>query len=244
MVLEKCRHLWCEKPLASTFDEAEGLTRTARERRVTVAEGFMYLYHHQFRALQEVVRSERIGDLYAISCRFGIPPLDRPGFRLTPELGGSAFLDVGSYGTSIAVAMFPEAEPEILFAEITAAPGSRVDTAGRAVLAYPGAIRVTLEWGTRCAYRNEIDVWGTEGCLLTEKIFSKPADYSPRFRFLDRQGRERFEDIIPQNHFVSMIEAFRSNVDVAAAAERERVDIERRARLLDAIRHIAATQEN
>jgi dTDP-3,4-didehydro-2,6-dideoxy-alpha-D-glucose 3-reductase len=244
LVLEAGRHLWCEKPIAPTLEQAAALTGASRDRGLTVAEAFMYLFHPQFARLVDAINSGEVGELTSITCRFGIPPLEQPGFRLTPELGGSAFLDVGSYGASLAAALFPGVDPDILFAEINTAPESPVDSGGRALLGYPGGVRLTLEWGIRCGYRNEIDVWGTGGSLMAEKIFSKPADYTPRFRLLDRHGRERWEQAPAANHFISMIEAFRANVDSLDAAEQERLGIERRARLLDRIRHAAGAQEN
>jgi len=238
-VLAAGRHLWCEKPIVERLTQARGLTELSRQRAVMVGEAFMYLYHPQFRAIRHIVGSGRLGKLRGVTCRFGIPPLDRPGFRLTPSLGGGAFLDVGSYPVSVAVALFPESSPDVLYAEVTAEDGSPVDSSGRAILAYPDGVRLTLEWGTRAAYRNEIDVWGTDGSVLTDRIFSKPADYVPRLRFLDRHGRESFEEGQSLNHFIAMVEAFRGLVEDATAAERERVDIERRAALLDRIRDAA-----
>ena len=196
----------------------------------------MYLYHPQFLYLQRLLRSGGLGHIHTISCRFGIPPLDRPGFRIHPELGGGAFLDVGSYPISAVTSLFPDSDPEILWAEINVPPGSPVDCAGRAVLRYDNDVRATLHWGINCAYRNEIDFWGTEGSVLSERVFSKPANYIPRFRFLDLHGSERYESGQAENHFLAMFKSFRSRVDDPVGAERERVLIARRARIVERIR--------
>ena len=238
-VLAANKHLWCEKPLAVNAEQATALLKLSRQRGVTLGEGFMYLYHRQFLYLREVLQSARLGCIQSIWCRFGIPPLAQPGFRTDPKLGGGAFLDVGSYPISAVTALFPNSDPDVLFAEIITAPGSPVDSAGRAVLRYEGAVRATLEWGISCAYRNEIDVWGNEGSVYSDRVFSKPADYIPRFRFLDVHGKESYASGQAQNHFQAMLKSFRSLVDDPARAERERVLIARRARLVDAIRHQA-----
>jgi predicted dehydrogenase len=234
-VLRAGKHFWCEKPLAERAEEAEALGKLSRDRGVTVAEGFMYLYHAHFARLGEMVRAE-LGRIDSVVCRFGIPPLERPSFRSDPELGGGAFLDVGCYPVSAAAALFPGQEPEVSFAEIAVAEGSRVDTSGRALLTYAGGASALLEWRTDGAYRNDVDVWGAGGSVQTERIFSKPADYVPRFRVLDRQGRETVQEERAENHFVTMLEAFRGFVDDPAAAERERGRIATRARLMDRIR--------
>ena len=235
-VLRAGKHLWGEKPLVENSRQASSLVELSRERKVTVAEGFMFLYHPQFDRLRGLMRSERLGRVHTIACRFGIPPLERPGFRADPELGGGALLDVGCYMIATSVALFPDTEPAIVSAEILTAPDSRVDTAGRAMLRYPDDVAVLLEWRTNCAYRNDIDLWGTAGCVTSDRIFSKPADYVPLFRFRDLRGQEQCEHGLPENHFVAMFAAFRALIDDPIAAEDSRQLIARRARLLDRIR--------
>jgi predicted dehydrogenase len=236
MVLTANKHLWCEKPLAERADQALSLAALSRERSLTLAEGFMYLYHPQFAAIQNVIRSRRLGTVQSVVCRFGIPPLERPGFRVDPNLGGGALLDVGTYTISAIIGLFPDMDPLISFAEVITAPGSPVDTEGRAVLRYDNGVAATLEWRINTAYRSEIELWGTEGSVLSERVFSKPADHVPRFRFLNVQGQERYEVAETGNHFVRMFTAFHALVDDRNAAEEERVLITRRARLVDRIR--------
>ena len=211
-VLLADKHLWCEKPLTEDAEQATALLRLSRERGVTLGEGFMYLYHPQFIYLQAVLHSAKLGHVHSISCRFGIPPLQHPGFRNDPQLGGGAFLDVGSYPISAVTSLFPDSDPDILLAEIVATPGSPIDSSGRAVLRYDNDVVATLEWGINCAYRNEIDVWGNQGSVYSDRVFSKPADYVPRFRFLDLHGNESYASGEAENHFLAMLKSFRSLV--------------------------------
>ena len=239
-VLRSGKHLWGEKPLVENSQQASSLLALSRERQRTLAEGFMFLYHPHFDQLRRLMRSGRLGHVHTVACRFGIPPLEQPRFRADPALGGGAFLDVGSYTIAASVALCPDVEPEIVAAEIATAPDSCVDTAGRAVLRYPGDTALLLEWRINCAYRNEIDLWGTAGSVSSDRIFSKPADYVPVFRFRDLRGREHCEEGRADNHFVTMFAAFRALLDDPARAEASRHLIARRARLLDRVRARAA----
>lgn len=243
MVLAAKKHLWCEKPLAESGTQAATLVAMSRDKGVSIAEGFMYLYHSQFAFLRETLNSGRLGLVQSISLRFGIPPLERPGFRNDPTMGGGAFLDVGSYPISAIAALFADADPEVLFATISAPPESAVDTEGRAVLRYSTGVHVALEWRVNSAYRSDIDFWGTLGSMSSERIFSKPADYIPRFRFLDVRGNERNEAGEAGDHFLAMFNVFLNLVDDSAAAERERRQVERRARLAEMIRLQSTHQE-
>lgn len=234
-VLLANKHLWCEKPLTGSDVEALTLVRLSRERGLALAEGYMYLHHPQFLYLKELIDSKKLGLLRNVTCRFGIPPLERPGFRNDPELGGGAFLDVGCYLISAVTSLFPDSALEILFSRIDHAAESPVDSGGLAILHLENGIYVTLEWGTNCAYRNEIDLWGTLGSVSCERFFSKPADYVPRFRFLDRNGRESYKEGRPDNHFEGMFKSHRVLLDDPAEAEKERLVIVRRAQLINAV---------
>jgi NDP-hexose-3-ketoreductase len=237
LVLLANKHLWCEKPICETAALAQALVTLARNRGVTIAEAFMYLYHNQFSYLRAVVAAGRLGHVHSVTCRFGIPPLENPGFRIHPELGGGAFLDVGSYPISALSSLFPSWDPVVSFSEVIVAEGSPVDTSGRALLRYDADLTATLEWRTGAAYRNEIDLWGSDGSVATERLFSKPAGYVPKFRFLDLKGRETLELGEAGNHFQAMFRAFIDFLDDPVRAENERALIVRRARLADRIRN-------
>lgn len=238
-VLQAGKHLWCEKPLAMNLGQTLELERLSRERGLSLAEGFMYLYHSQFARLKQIVDVGMLGTLRCINVRFGIPPLERPGFRNNAALGGGAFLDVGSYLVSATVALLGEGRAEVLFSEISSTAESPVDTSGLAFLRYifstGMSVDVILEWGIDRAYRNEIDLWGDVGSVSSERFFSKAPDYVPKFRFLDRHGNESFELGRSENHFSAMFEAFIGLARDARLADQERMEIVRRAELVDKI---------
>ncbi|MBI5247358.1 MAG: Gfo/Idh/MocA family oxidoreductase [Elusimicrobia bacterium] len=230
------KHFWCEKPLASSVLHVSDLVSLSRERGVTIAEGFMYLYHPQFLRLQEIMRSRALGKIQNVTCRFGIPPLTQPGFRNNPDLAGGAFWDIGSYPVSAVSALFPDLVPEVVLSDIVKGDGSPVDSSGRAILRYDGGAHATLEWAADRSYRNEIDIWGTLGSVSSELFFSKPADYVPRFRFLNLNGSESCQLGEADDHFSSMFNAFYKLLSNSVDAENERKMIVRRAQLMDKIK--------
>ena len=162
-VLDAGRHLWCEKPLTRELPATLGLLDAARKRRLSICEGFMYLYHPQFARLCKYVTDGALGKIRSVACRFGIPALEHPGFRSNPLLGGGALFDVGSYPVSALNSLFPEEKLQILYAAIDHRNGAAVDTDGRALLALSSGAVASLEWRTSCAYRNER--CGRERCI-------------------------------------------------------------------------------
>lgn len=242
-VLDAGKHAWVEKPIAAGAAEAAGLIDLSRARGLTLCEAFMYLYHPQFAQLRGYVQSGRLGRVVAVASRFGIPPLDTPGFRNDPALGGGAFLDVGCYPVSALVALFPEASFAVSLARIHARPGSPVDTEGHAIIAASNGVTAHLEWRTHCAYRNEIFIWGEAGAISTELIFSKPEAHVPAFQLTDLKGARVVESGAAANHFVGMLETFGDAVSDPGRAEEQRRGIRARAELMQDIKSTGSEHE-
>jgi NDP-hexose-3-ketoreductase len=224
-VLGAGKHLWCEKPLTITLTDALDLVTASSSRGLALAEGFMYLHHPQFGQLSGYLSSGRLGALKSVECRFGLPPLDMPGFRSNPALGGGALFDVGCYPISAIHALFPDASARIAVSRVWSGDASGIDTDGYAAIELSNGILAVLEWRRNTAYRNEIGVWGASGSLFTDKIFSKPPAYLPVFRFRDGRGDESTEPGQPGDHYVAMLDNFSTMTDdpEAIAAERRRI---------------------
>ena len=235
-VLSARKHLWCEKPLTCFLHETLDLLEMAKSRGVSLCEAFMYLYHPQFERLSRYLSDGRLGAIRSIACRFGIPNLERATFRNDASLGGGALLDVGCYPVSAIHALFPGDGVQVTHASVQTRDGCPVDTDGHAVIALSSGAEAYLEWRSGCSYRNEIDLWGENGSVSTQKIFSKAVDYVPEFRTRDLRGAETTELGAPGNHFLSMLRTFSGTVGDPAAAEGERSRIARRAGTLHMIR--------
>ena len=238
-VLRAGKHLWCEKPLTTTLADTDDLLALSRAGGVSVAEGHMHLYHPQLRQLAALAGG-RLGTVRSLTSRFGIPPLAFESFRSDPRMGGSALLDVGCYPIAALQALFPDARQRVRYARVDTRDGFAVDTDGFAALELSNGVFAQLEWRTNSAYRNEIELWGDEGSVFTDKIYSKPPDYVPLFRLRDRHGVETVEQGQAGNHFVNMFAAFRAMAADQALAEQERRRIAWRAGILDDIRRCAA----
>lgn len=234
-VLLAGKHLWCEKPFTATLADTVALTTLAEQRKLTVAEGLMYLYHPQFAQLVGILNSGRIGYIHTVLSRFGIPPLERPSFRTDPKLAGGALLDVGCYPVSAALALLGDRDPKLSFAAASRENDAAPDYAGRVVLEFERGATAVLEWAVGVAYRNEIDVWGTKGSVWTDRIFSKPPDCVPRFRVRDERGNEMEEEGMAADHFAEMLESFAELAGDTAKGGTERAAIIRRAGVMQQI---------
>jgi len=234
-VLEAGKHLWCEKPLACELEDSEMLVEFADQNHLSLSEGFMYLDHPQFARVARFVQEGEMGAVKTVTCRFGIPILERPGFRTDPSLCGGAFWDVGSYMVSAILALFPNQEAQVLFSEKLTQEGYEVDNEGRVILRFSNGVTAFLDWFIDISYRNEIDVWAERGALRTDKIFSKAPDYAAVIKLRDLNGVESTEPVVSSNHFIAMFRRFSRMLVDDELANEEKQNILRRARVLDAI---------
>jgi predicted dehydrogenase len=100
--LEAGKHVVCEKPLATTVEDAGRIHQLAVDSGLTVAVPFVYRFHPMVREAAARVQSGALGDVHSISASYLQDWLLEPGdddWRVDHRLGGPsrAFADIGSH---------------------------------------------------------------------------------------------------------------------------------------------------
>ncbi len=105
--LESGRHVYCEKPMAGTYRDAQTMLETARARGLKLHIQLAGLYRDETRAAKELIDAGELGELYhARSTGFrrrGRPYVDgygKPPFVNKQTSGGGALYDMGVYHIS------------------------------------------------------------------------------------------------------------------------------------------------
>jgi xylose dehydrogenase (NAD/NADP) len=149
------KHVLCEKPLALNASQAREMASVARDRGRLLMEAVMYRFHPAMRELAASLASAPVRFLHAT---FGFP-LDMtaaPGnYRLHPDLGGGALLDVGCY--LVDVARWLLGEPGYVDAVWHQGP-TGVDLSCTAVLGFPNGAHAALHASLECAEHQELVV--------------------------------------------------------------------------------------
>ena len=231
--LQAGKHVWCEKPLTCSYIDTQLLVSLSEKKDKVLTESFMYLYHPQFLRVKKFVDDSK--GVHSVICRFGIPTLDKPGFRSNLELCGGALWDVATYTVSALLPLFPDQQVKVIFSEVLTKKGMQVDSEGRAVLRFSQEATAYLEWGVGVAYKNEIDLWAKDSSFFTDKIFSKPKEYQPQYKIRDINGHESVENGEQSEQFIDM---FRNFIGIMNDKERviiERENILQRAKLMNDI---------
>ena len=132
------KHVLCEKPLGMNAHEAVEMAAGASASGKHLMEAFMYRFHPRIRALVESIR-----DPTYVHATFGFPLDDSSNYRLRPEFGGGALLDVGCY--TVSVARWILGEPTTVLARTRDAGG--VDMTVSALLEFQGG-RTASVWAS------------------------------------------------------------------------------------------------
>ena len=102
------KHIWCEKPMATTIDDARSMTETARQHGVKTMLGYNYMKSPAILAIKKLVDEGRIGDIVHFNGvyqeDFMCDPTVPHSWRLTKKGGGKGALgDMGSHQVSMAI---------------------------------------------------------------------------------------------------------------------------------------------
>ena len=222
MILESKKHFWCEKPFTSSHKKTKELIKLSIDQNLSVAEGFMYLYHPQFLWLKDYLKQYSNEEIINVDVKFTMPYPDNPGWRYNPQMGGSTLLDIGTYNLSIILELIENEIPDILFKEVKSIPSIPIDMNGHISLVYPSGTICNLFWGMGLPYRNEIDIVTTNESIYSDKIFSKTEEYKPSFIIRDFNGNQKTIESINCNHFVRMFNYFFGLINNKHEAKKER----------------------
>jgi D-xylose 1-dehydrogenase (NADP+, D-xylono-1,5-lactone-forming) len=161
------KHVLCEKPLAMNAAEAEEMAAAARAAGLCLMEAFMYRFHPRTR---EFVEGLRQGDrVQSVEAKFGFA-MNHPGdFRLVPELGGGALLDVGCY--TVNVARWLLGEPDTVSGEARIDPETGVDMTASATLHFSGGASASLWCSFESPEEQVLTAVTTNGAFTLAKPF-------------------------------------------------------------------------
>jgi predicted dehydrogenase len=172
------KHVLCEKPLALTAFEAQGMVDACRDAGVLLMEAFMYRQHPSWIAVREVIASGRIGTLQAVDSWFSYFNDDPANIRNIEEAGGGALYDIGCYSVNLSRMLF-DAEPVRVQAAVRRAPELGVDVLTSGILEFPGGV-ATFTCSTRSETDQRVHVYGTGGRISVEIPFNIPPDRPTR----------------------------------------------------------------
>jgi dTDP-3,4-didehydro-2,6-dideoxy-alpha-D-glucose 3-reductase len=174
------KHVIVDKPAMMTLLASERAVQEARRINRVVAEATVFGYHPQFEAVADFVAEN--GPLACVDAQFIIPPLPIANFRNHSELGGGCLLDMGPYAATM-MRILGGGSPS----DLTALAGGRHSETGvdmgfsvQARLANRGIF--SGQFSFEGEYQNRLLIVARSGSVITERVFSPPADHRMEWR--------------------------------------------------------------
>lgn len=203
--LKAGKHVILEKSLTNSLEHAEELIELARSRSLLLMENIMCAHHRQHHVIQAEIQKGSIGRPRFLRAWFGIPALPADDIRHSKALGGGALHDLGVY--VIWCARFFLGDEFKLLSKSLSVGNSGVDESGCVHLQGRSGIDASLTFGFSMDYRNEYEIWGSNGSLRTTRAFSIPRDLPPPVTL--KQGQKEISlDLPPDDHFTNLLGDF------------------------------------
>jgi predicted dehydrogenase len=116
---EAGKHLYLEKPIALTVDDAHRVVAAVERSGVTAAIGFNFRFHPLHLRTRDLLRAGTIGKVRAVRTRYDQPqPPESMRWRRHRSAGGGALLDLGSHHIDLAGWFLDEEIDQVLDCEL------------------------------------------------------------------------------------------------------------------------------
>ena len=189
MALENDKHVFVEKPSTTCLADTDELIRIAREKGLALHENYMFVFHNQLKAIDDVVASGEIGDVRLYRISFGFPRRTQNDFRYNKALGGGALLDAGGYTMKYANYLLGDTA-RVVTAQTNFISGFEVEMYGSATMVNDEGVTAQLAFGMDNDYKCEIEIWGSKGTINSNRILTAPADFVPSYTIKKNQDVE------------------------------------------------------
>lgn len=188
------KHILVEKPCTTSLADTQDLLQEAESKGLAVHENYMFAFHDQLQAVNDIVNSGEIGDVRLYRISFGFPMRAQNDFRYNKALGGGALLDCGGYTFKYA-SMLLGPSAKMKYAQSNNIDGFSVDMYGSAALVNDMGVTAQVAFGMDHNYKCELEVWGSKGTIYTNRILTAPAGYTPEM--VIRKGNEEEKRNLP-----------------------------------------------
>ena len=186
------KHAFVEKPSTTNLADTEDLIRVALEKNLALHENYMFVFHDQLKAIDDVVLSGEIGDVRLYRISFGFPRRAQNDFRYNKALGGGALLDAGGYCMKYANCLLGNSA-KVVSAQANYLPEFEVEMFGSATMVNSEGLTAQLAFGMDNDYKCEIEIWGSQGTIISNRILTAPAGFVPSYTIKKNQDFETRE---------------------------------------------------
>jgi predicted dehydrogenase len=159
-------HVYLEKPLATSLDEASLVLEAWRQAGTTGMIGFNYRFHPLVRAMRGALARGSLGELTAVRTHFGAARRPLPEWKQQRSSGGGALLDLASHHVDLARFLF---DAEIVEVSALVRSIHSDDDTAMATLRLSSGPMVSLCVSLAGVEEDRIEVTGSGGQLVFDR---------------------------------------------------------------------------
>ncbi len=240
MALKQGKHVFVEKPSTTSYEHSKELIELAKQKHLVFHENYMFQYHSQITAIRDELKRGIIGKVHSYHARFGFPMRAANDFRYNKALGGGALLDAGGYVIKLATKMLGPSI-QMVSSVMKDYETFGVDMYGAYMFKNDKNEVFVGEYGMDCEYQCCISVWGSEGILTSDRVFTAPDQLKPILRVT--HNNETKEILLPEDsHFRKSIRMFQNAIDNDRLRVRIYDEILLQAKLVDDARRMSGRE--
>ena len=237
LALESGKHAYVEKPFTTNLEDTRELLTIAKQKNLAVHENYMFIYHQQLQAIQDMIAKGEIGKVRQYRVTFGFPRRAANDFRYNKALGGGALLDAGGYCMKYASWLLGDTA-RLVCANSYYEPEFEVDIFGSCTMTNDEGTIVQMSFGMDCDYKCELEAWGSTGTLTTGRILTAPDGLEPDV--IIKHNQEYITQKLPaDNAFEKSIRRFYSCLTNNETREENYQQIERQSAFVSEFRRLS-----
>ena len=206
LALENGKHVFVEKPSTTCLSDTDSLIEIASKKGLALHENYMFIFHDQLKALDDVVKSGEIGDVRLYRISFGFPLRAKNDFRYNKALGGGALLDAGGYTMKYANYLLGDTA-KVVTAQVNNIDGYEVEMFGTCTMVNDEGLTAQLAFGMDNDYKCEVEIWGSKGTITSNRILTAPEGFVPLYTIKKNQDFETRE-LPADDAFMKSIQRF------------------------------------
>ena len=188
---EAGKHVYLEKPIALSIDEAEGVVAAWRRAGTAGMIGFNFRFSPLYREARRLIQAGTLGTPVMARSVFSAAARDLPGWKRQRHTGGGVLLDLASHHVDLARYLFDE-EIEGVQAHLTSVR-SEEDTAAVQMRLRSGLV-VQSSFSMSSVNDHRFEVYGDEGRLTVDRYGAPDVELVRPSAEQDRRQRLRRMD--------------------------------------------------
>ena len=237
LALENGKHVFVEKPSTTCLADTDSLIEIASKKGLALHENYMFIFHNQLKSLDGVVKSGEIGDVRLYRISFGFRLRAKNDFRYNKALGGGALLDAGGYTMKYANYLLGDTA-KVVTAQVNNIDGFEVEMFGSCTMVNNEGVTAQLAFGMDNDYKCEVEIWGSKGTIVSNRILTAPEGFVPTYTIKKNQDYET-RNLPADDAFMKSIQRFVSCVKDSAIREKNYNLLHRQESLVESFKQIS-----